>query len=82
MKLTHAQTIATLLAGNGLLDEPDEILYVMLEEGATEEYVRQYATSIDELIGEMNGVLPEDERICLPQSLIEEAEEAIVEYKK
>lgn len=73
MKLAHAQIFAELLTNAGYVDDADELFADRLQEQTPEE-VLQFASDMDDMIAEANSVLPDDEKIELKRSMVEEVQ--------
>jgi hypothetical protein len=67
MDIKLAQFLSELLFNVGWVDDTDEILLYMVKECPIEE-VRAKAEYIDNLIIQMNEVLPEEERLSIGAS--------------
>ena len=73
MNLVNAQIVAELLTNAGYLDDADEILGDRLDDDGEEETLG-FADRLDQLITDVNSVLPKDERISMRRTMREEVE--------
>jgi len=72
----HASVIASLICNAGYADDANEIFGDWVESGEVMEAMA-FAQSLDELIAEINPLLPEMERIETNRTMVEEVKLAV-----